>query len=251
MSTGTCVLMLIFAAVPLAGRAEPVDAASKWSEANAAFEAQKYDVAAVAYQAIVDAGVASADVYFNLGTAEYMAGRRGFAVLAFERALRLDPGDADAAFNLEEALKGNADKIVGVRDEEPLLERIGSRIPQASTAVLFIATWIFCWSALLVRLLTPRMRGLLTGLAVATGVVAVLSGAALATSTWVRTHVTYAVIVSPVASIREGPAKTFRSPFEVHEGLKVRVVQREQDFLRVRLPNGIEGWVNQNDAPTI
>jgi SH3-like domain-containing protein len=100
-------------------------------------------------------------------------------------------------------------------------------------------------------LLTPRMRGLLTGLAVATGVVAVLSGAALATSTWVRTHVTYAVIVSPVASIREGPAKTFRSPFEVHEGLKVRVVQREQDFLRVRLPNGIEGWVNQNDAPTI
>ena len=46
-------------------------------------------------------------------------------------------------------------------------------------------------------------------------------------------------------------ARDFKGAFELHEGLKVRVVRREQDFLRVRLPNGLEGWVAEKDVPVL
>jgi SH3-like domain-containing protein len=30
---------------------------------------------------------------------------------------------------------------------------------------------------------------------------------------------------------------------QVHAGLRVRLLERDQDWLRVRLANGLEGWV--------
>ena len=51
------------------------------------------------------------------------------------------------------------------------------------------------------------------------------------------------VIVSPSAAAREGPDEKSRSPFEVHEGTTVRVEDEEGGFRRVKLANGLTGWV--------
>jgi uncharacterized protein YgiM (DUF1202 family) len=90
--------------------------------------------------------------------------------------------------------------------------------------------------------------GLLATVAVS---VAVVTGAFFALGAWDRSHSPYAIVVSPSAAVREGPASDFKSAFEIHEGLKVRIVRKDQGFLRIRLPNGIEGWVSEKDAPTI
>lgn len=239
-------------ALPLSASAQSNgDSRTMWLQANNAFHSGEYAKAASAYQEMIQQGADSADVYFNLGTAELRAGRRGAAILAFERALRQNPNDADASHNLEEAQKGNVDKIVGVRDEEPFIERLGSRIPVGASGIAFLSAWLVLWAALFGRLFARKGREWLNLVAGGGALVATIAGAMLGISAWQRASGAYAVVVSSEASIREGPAKNFKAAFEVHEGLKLRVIDREQDFLRVRLPNGTEGWIAANDAPVI
>lgn len=218
---------------------------------TAAYQAGDYEKAATLYRQLADAGFASADLFYNLGTAELRAGRRGEAILWYERALRLDPHDADVRFNLAEATKGNIDKVVGTREETPFIERVGERVPDGAAGAAFAIAWGLAFVALIFRRLQTRARGALLGLALVSGAVAVTSAVLLWTAWWHRTQARYAVVTAAVAAVREGPASDFRAAFEIHEGLKVRVVREQQGFLRVRLPNGTEGWVAAAEAPII
>jgi SH3-like domain-containing protein len=38
-----------------------------------------------------------------------------------------------------------------------------------------------------------------------------------------------------------------KATFELHEGTRVRVVAAQEDFLRIRLEGGLEGWVASGD----
>ena len=42
-----------------------------------------------------------------------------------------------------------------------------------------------------------------------------------------------------------------KSVFELHEGTELRVLDREGDFARVRLRNGLEGWAEARDVAEI
>ena len=53
----------------------------------------------------------TADVYYNLGNAYYRTDNIVQAVLAYERALMLSPGDEDIRFNLQMARSKTIDKI--------------------------------------------------------------------------------------------------------------------------------------------
>ena len=52
-----------------------------------------------------------------------------------------------------------------------------------------------------------------------------------------------AVVIAPSAPAREGPGDKSVSRFEVHEGTTVRVEDEEPGFRRVKLANGLTGWI--------
>ena len=49
----------------------------------------------------------------------------------------------------------------------------------------------------------------------------------------------------PAAAVREYPGDAARVSFEVHAGLKVRIMETSGRFVRVRLPNALEGWTEK------
>ena len=64
--------------------------------------------------------------------------------------------------------------------------------------------------------------------------------------------------ISPIASSRRSccptrcrskraPTPNYQAVFGVHAGLRVRVTEKEQDWARIRLANGLEGWVRERD----
>lgn len=69
--------------------------------ADSAYMADQFAEAAGLYeQAAREEGVSSA-LYYNLGNSYYRMGRTGEAIVAYERALRLDPSNSEAKANLE------------------------------------------------------------------------------------------------------------------------------------------------------
>ena len=83
---------------------------------NQAYQEGAYPAAIEAYEAVRDAGYTSAGLEYNLGNAYFKTGELGRAILHWERAIELDPGDADARANLELARGLTTDAI------EPLPE---------------------------------------------------------------------------------------------------------------------------------
>ena len=219
-----------------------------WRRGNEAYLHGDYAGAVAAYEELEHQGVVSADLYFNLGDAYFRKGALGPAIWAFERAAALDPGDEDARYNLAEARKvaaragarsdrgrgsrsaldprrdraGPVDGDLAVRRGLPRLLRAGRRSPPGGRRPAAGAR---------------RGRGGAGGGGAAGGGAARRAGPARspARSAW----------CSPTrVAVKDGADDNYRTGFEVHAGLRVRLVERDQDWLRVRLGNGLEGWVH-------
>ncbi|WP_304685694.1 tetratricopeptide repeat protein [Muribaculum intestinale] len=78
-----------------------VSAQSLTQRADSAYAADNFAEATELYLQIADEEGTSSNLYYNLGNCYYRQGKPGMAILYYERALRLDPSNADARTNLE------------------------------------------------------------------------------------------------------------------------------------------------------
>ncbi|HET9554864.1 MAG TPA: tetratricopeptide repeat protein, partial [Anaeromyxobacteraceae bacterium] len=139
----------------------PTDPSARLERANALYLSGDFQGAARAYRALVDEGWEGASLHLNLGNALVRAGARGQAMASYERALRLDPADADARANLELARAENPDRLVGAA-EPSLGERLVERTGDGLAVGLCGAAWIGLWALLWLRgRATRRARRLL------------------------------------------------------------------------------------------
>ena len=81
-------------------------------DADALYEKERYREAADAYESVLKEQGVAAEVYYNLGNCYYKLDVIPLAVLNYERAILLDPGDADIRANLALARGKTIDKVV-------------------------------------------------------------------------------------------------------------------------------------------
>lgn len=80
----------------------PVNAGNNlMQQADSAYTADNFKEAADTYLHVINTEGSSAELLYNLGNCYYRLGEMGKAVLAYERALRLDPTFEDAKTNLD------------------------------------------------------------------------------------------------------------------------------------------------------
>jgi len=106
MSTKLACLILSFVVAAEAQTPEEM-----FQQANDQYREGRYNQAADQYESLLGRGIVSAPLFFNLGNSYYRMGRHAEAILAYERALRLEPGDEDAVFNLKLARMRTIDRI--------------------------------------------------------------------------------------------------------------------------------------------
>ena len=70
-------------------------------QADSAYVQEKYKLAVELYQQAIQQDGVSSNLYYNLGNAYYRTGNVAQSILAYERALRLNPANEDARSNLE------------------------------------------------------------------------------------------------------------------------------------------------------
>lgn len=80
---------------------------------DSAYIKEDYTAAIQIYEALLKNGEA-AEVYYNLGNSYYKIGEIAKAVLNYERALLLQPGNSDIRANLEVARAKTIDKVEAI-----------------------------------------------------------------------------------------------------------------------------------------
>jgi tetratricopeptide (TPR) repeat protein len=231
--TALALLFALLAAGPATAQGGPsAGTDALFADANAAFLSSDLPRATALYQALLAEGVASPEVETNLGAALQRQGKRGAAALHFERALFLAPSDDDARADLIEIRKANVDRLEGESDDggaEALTRLFGPRLGNGAALALLVL-WTLAWIALGLRLYRPSLvsRAPLGAIAAALFTAATLAG-----------------LVAGFPA-REGPEARSASPFEVHEATPVRLEDRQNGFARIRLANGLTGWVAQS-----
>lgn len=225
----------------------PQEAQALFAQANDAYYQQDYTKAIEGYTQLLEHGAAGPDLLFNLGTAYLARGDLGHAVLYLERARKLSRAD-DIEANLAAARARQIDQVVGAASGEPFIERVAAQTDEALFGWgLLGSLWVACgaWLVLRARRSRPGGRALPALVLSAALLGALVAGLGFGAHIFVARTVREGVIISETAKVREAPLDSARSGFELHSGLKVRIVDESGRFARVRLPNGLDGWVER------
>lgn len=229
-----------------------VEAQCVFSEANAAYGREDLEAAHAGYQKLIDHGYGGQDVLYNLGTVCLAQNDLGCTLLSFERARRPGSSAPDLDANLALAKSRQLDQVVGGVSEEGLLTRLAHASDASATAGVFVFLWVLGFMLLVVRRLgVGKRRALVSTLAGLCLLGAVPAGLLLVNDLAVAESVHEGVVMARTLAAHDAPQDTAKVSFEVHAGLKVRLLEHAGAFVRIRLPNGLEGWAESRGVATL
>ena len=220
------------------------------AEADSAYVRGQYQQAIKDYESLLKQG-ASADLYYNLGNAYYRSENITRAVLNYERALLLSPGDRDIRFNLQIARSKTIDKIV------PESEMFFFTWYRSLVNLMSVDAW--AWTALvslalvivllLIYLFSDRIW--LRKIGFFGGFVLLVLFALSNVFAWQQKQdLLYrkgAIVVSPSVTVKSTPAKNGTDLFILHEGTKVSITDGSmKGWTGIRIADGKEGWIESD-----
>ncbi len=217
-------------------------------QADEAYAAGNYSEAARLYEQIIaEQGVASA-VYYNLGNCYYKTSELGKAILNYERALLLNPGDTDARFNLELARSKTVDKITPLSElffvtwAKDFANLQGTDAWARTAIVCFIVCLLS--SALYLFSRKPALRKVAFFVALFLVVVCIVANAAASYQKSVLEERTQAIVMQPSVTVKSTPDNSGTDLFVLHEGCKVEIKDNSmRGWKEIRLADGNVGWI--------
>ncbi len=226
-----------------------------FQQGNEYYQQKQYDKAIETYQKLVQSGYEGASLYYNLGNAYYRRGKVGFAILYYEKALKLSPGDDDIIHNLDIANLKIIDKVESFPEFflfqwwEGLLSFFSSS-GWTITAYIFYLVLIFSIGCYFFVMNPLRQKIILV-----TGLVALFLFVATAVLLTVKLNrelnAKDGIIVENTVNVKISPDFGSNDAFIVHEGLKVALEDKVDNWIKVRLQDGKIGWVPDEDVKII
>lgn len=215
-----------------------------YQKAATAYKSNSFEEGQKLYEQLITNGYTTTEVYYNLANCYFKMNQLGKAILNYERALRLSPKDEDIAYNLQFAELKTIDKIQPV----PQLAIVtGWKNFVGSTSYNGWATLsaIFIWIALaLAALYFFVSRNKILS---AAGVVfAILSVATLLLGILQhrQTHdSSCAILLTESASALSAPDAASGAVFNLHEGVKLLILDEVSGWHKIRLEDGRVGWL--------
>ncbi len=215
----------------MAGPAEMLE------EANMAYVDGDFEEAGRIWEALIEAGHPTGDLYYNLGNALYRQSEPALAMLAWRRARLLSPRDGDIEANLDRARRQLKDRLE----------------PDPSPGLFF-------WQAMLSTSEQGWLAATLFGVLGLLGIAGrlrkewhlALPAALIAVPAVLLVASTFDALGAPLGGVLLAPEVEVRSAggagagvvlFTLHAGAEVTCGETLGSWLLVSLPDGRKGWV--------
>lgn len=222
--------------------------ASLKTEADKAYQENDFKGAIEKYEAILNGGQESADIYYNLGNSYYKDNNIAKAVLNYERALLLSPGDDDIRYNLEMAKSKIIDNVTPKREIFIVtwINTIRDLMSETSWSVFAISCFILFILGTSAYIFGGKLVLRKTGFSFAVVFLILTVVANLFADSQKDKLVDRrgAIIMQESVTVKSTPDNSGTDLFVLHEGTKVFINDNSmKGWKEVSLEDGTRGWV--------
>ena len=231
------------------------DSNSIMQTANEYYKNNRYQLAIEEYNKLLLDGFEGTSLYYNLGNAHYRLGKVGYAILYFQKALKLSPNDEDVKHNLALAKLNLKDKVDTLPPFfifnlwEGLLASFSVTGWTIIVYIVFILFLIVTVSYFFSRNVTEQRISFFSGAGLAIALVFAII--LLVVKMNKEYNVKDGIIVETAVVVKSSPDFSSKDSFQIHEGLKVRVEDHVDDWVKIRLNDGKIGWINEKSIGII
>ncbi|NOQ71861.1 MAG: tetratricopeptide repeat protein [Crocinitomix sp.] len=220
---------------------------SSFVRGNEAYANADYETALVEYSKVVSSEQISTALYYNLGNTYYKLEQLGEAIWAYEKALKIDPSNENAQFNLKFANAKTYDDLD--TSESGIVAWL--KINFFSFSINFWAYGSILFAFILAITLyffftTKKQKVKNRSLTLSFGALFLLALlivlAYLNQSNIIDRD--QAVIITEFVEVRSSPSDTAASSFKLHEGTKVDLLRSSDGWTEIGV-NGNTGWIEK------
>ncbi len=226
-----------------------------FNDANKAYSDGHYAEAIELYEQIVNKGLESQELYYNLGNSYFKTNDIPSAILFYEKSIKLDPADEDAEFNLKVANSLIPDKI----EEVPLMfykrwwnniyDLFGANL-WAKLSVVFLILFLLMLAIYLTgRSYLVRKTFFWLGVVILVITIFSLGFSYQKYNTCINTK--EAIVFDPTRTVKSSPNEGSIDIFVIHEGTKVTVIEHIGEWYEIRIANGSVGWIPVSSVKSI
>jgi len=224
-------------------------AQSSFEKGNALYQKGEYKQAAQEYESILkEEKQHSAELYFNLGNCYYKLNKVAPSIYNYEKALVLKPNDTETLNNLKFAKKLTIDEIKDV-------PKVGfAKLIQNFTGIFNYNTWAWISIGIAFAFLLSFIGYYFSQLTLSKriyfiGMFILLFALLLSVSAGITEKSHYdndlpAIVFAEMAEVHSEPQKAGPSIFLLHEGAKVYVKETLENWKKIELTDGTEGWID-------
>ncbi len=223
--------------------------------ADSAYAKEDYDKAAKTYLRIAKMGE-SATVCYNLGNCYYRQDDIARAILWYERASLLSPGDEDIRFNLDMARSKTIDRVIPKHEFffVTWYHTLTNWMSADGWAKLSLLLFVLCLMMLAVYIYGQQIWLRKTGFTMAVVLLLMtIIGNICAWSQGNRlANRNGAIVMSPSAVVKSTPSSSGSDLFVLHEGTYVTLRDNSlNEWAEVTLADGKQGWIEKKLIETI
>jgi tetratricopeptide (TPR) repeat protein len=185
-------------------------------------------------------------VFYNIGNAYAKLNKIGYAMLYYEKALKIKPDEKRIEDNINFLKYKLKDKIE--EEQKTLLRKTIENFYKKLNFNKMLYPFFF--SFLLINFIItfylispknfPKFLVIISSFLIA---LLLISSIFLYHFWWKEKNVFYGIIVEDTVEVKSAPMNDSTDLFIIHEGLKVRVYEEVEGYLRIVLPNGMSGFI--------
>jgi tetratricopeptide (TPR) repeat protein len=247
------VLFIIFFSINNLSFARDVN--SSMQQASEYYRNAEFDKAIDIYEQLRSEGYKGTSLYYNLANSYYRIGKLGYAILNYERALKNSPSDDDVKHNLAFANLSTVDRIQPLPTFflfewwEILLASFSVNGWTYAAFIFYLVLLLLIIFYFFARTIFQQKIILFSGLG--TLIVLVLIVSLLVVKINREQTVINGVIIEQSTTVKTSPDTNSTDAFVIHEGLKVNLEDRLDQWVKIKLADGKVGWVENGAVEKI
>lgn len=225
-------------------------------EGDKAYQESKFEDAIKIYESVLAEEGESADLYYNLGNCYYKTKNIAKAILNYERALLLKPGDADIRFNLDLARSKTVDQVTPATEVFIVTwaKSLTNLMSEKAWGTTGIITFLLLLAGLALYIFGNRILWKKIGFigAVVFLIVCVCANFFAAEQKDKIVNRMGAIVTDPTITVKSTPNESGTDLFVLHEGTKVYIEDNSmKGWKEIRLEDGKEGWLPTSSIEVI